>query len=507
MNITDGMLADFFSDQGWAARSSCAAQGQSYRGVRLWYDGCCLEDGMLYIADGAAVPENIPPQSLCLLGGGPASAAWLVEAPCGLLAFYAALQRFFEGLAEWDRKLSELLLSNGAMQEILDCSGPILQNPCFLLSEQFAVLAHYGEATQEENPYFYETLKNGRSPLRLFEDLLATPARLRDGYTPSHSTQVVQGLSNYKEILGNCFIDGLPALRLCMICTVRFSGGIRDLVTHLMERIENSPSMQSWAVHHTTASDLLFSHIIENPSAPDIAETAKSLGLHLYDRFCVVEISFGSQPASAASTLSKLRMLHPGIHFFLYNDQSYALLGMARKNMSADRTLRHLRQFLYSRLDPLGASYGCSDDFSDTASLGAGCAQARYVRKLLELSGTFSSYITLREKDDLTYRDVMAAHILQTFFEHYEFERYCPEHFLRIAVDDKNTNGNNLELLYTYLCHECNATATARILHMHRNNVIYRVNKLEERYHLDLASSGQRLLLQLFCLAVGYRRH
>ena len=190
MNVTCGMLEDFFSDQGWTARGNPAARGRSYRGVRLWYGGCSPEADILYVADGSDTPEGLPPLNLCLLGSGPVPAAWLVEAPCGLLAFYAALQAFFEGLAEWDRRLSELLLANGSMQEILDCSGPILRNPCFFQNEQFVVLAQYGTVTQEENSYFYETLQNGRAPLRLFEALLAIPAPLRDSYTPSRSVCV-----------------------------------------------------------------------------------------------------------------------------------------------------------------------------------------------------------------------------------------------------------------------------------------------------------------------------
>lgn len=55
---------------------------------------------------------------------------------------------------------------------------------------------------------------------------------------------------------------------------------------------------------------------------------------------------------------------------------------------------------------------------------------------------------------------------------------------------------SDLKLLYYYLFNERRATPTAEQLHMHRNNVLYRVKSIEKKYDLDLDDfpTRQRLL-------------
>ena len=54
---------------------------------------------------------------------------------------------------------------------------------------------------------------------------------------------------------------------------------------------------------------------------------------------------------------------------------------------------------------------------------------------------------------------------------------------------------NNLELLFVYLTNERRASDTAQIMHMHRNNVIYRIGKISDMINMDLNESGVRFRL------------
>ena len=67
---------------------------------------------------------------------------------------------------------------------------------------------------------------------------------------------------------------------------------------------------------------------------------------------------------------------------------------------------------------------------------------------------------------------------------------------LEILSDhDAKHSTNNLELLYVYLTNERRASDTAQIMHMHRNNVIYRVGKISDMIGMDLNESGVRFRL------------
>ena len=56
---------------------------------------------------------------------------------------------------------------------------------------------------------------------------------------------------------------------------------------------------------------------------------------------------------------------------------------------------------------------------------------------------------------------------------------------------------DNLQLLYVYLSVERNVAHTARLVHMHRNGVLYRIEKIKDTLGLDLESSEVRLRLMI----------
>ncbi len=62
----------------------------------------------------------------------------------------------------------------------------------------------------------------------------------------------------------------------------------------------------------------------------------------------------------------------------------------------------------------------------------------------------------------------------------------------RIAEADHSHDVNDVKLLYCFLRLERKATPTAELLHMHRNNVLYRIGNIEKRFALDLSSFGVR---------------
>ncbi len=61
-----------------------------------------------------------------------------------------------------------------------------------------------------------------------------------------------------------------------------------------------------------------------------------------------------------------------------------------------------------------------------------------------------------------------------------------------IAEADHNHDVSDVKLLYCFLHLERKATPTAELLHMHRNNVVYRIGAIEKRFALDLSSFGMR---------------
>lgn len=64
-------------------------------------------------------------------------------------------------------------------------------------------------------------------------------------------------------------------------------------------------------------------------------------------------------------------------------------------------------------------------------------------------------------------------------------------------MDDNNSVCSNIKLLYYFLCSERKISLTAKHVHMHRNSVIYRIQKIQDILALDLDDPDVRLRLMI----------
>ena len=69
---------------------------------------------------------------------------------------------------------------------------------------------------------------------------------------------------------------------------------------------------------------------------------------------------------------------------------------------------------------------------------------------------------------------------------------------IRSLVEYDHRNETNLvETLDCYFACNCNVSETAKALYIHRNTLIYRIDKIRSVLGRDLKDSEERLLLQL----------
>lgn len=62
----------------------------------------------------------------------------------------------------------------------------------------------------------------------------------------------------------------------------------------------------------------------------------------------------------------------------------------------------------------------------------------------------------------------------------------------KLSEEDRGNGTNHLDIFWQYLICERNATMVADRLHMHRNTVLYRMDKIQKRFDLDLTDPNVR---------------
>jgi len=79
-----------------------------------------------------------------------------------------------------------------------------------------------------------------------------------------------------------------------------------------------------------------------------------------------------------------------------------------------------------------------------------------------------------------------------------------------LAEEDRESGTDIIRLLWTYLCLERNATAASKQLHMHRNTVLYHIEKIERRFSIELDDLIMRTSLlsefRIYFLTDGFTR-
>jgi sugar diacid utilization regulator len=69
---------------------------------------------------------------------------------------------------------------------------------------------------------------------------------------------------------------------------------------------------------------------------------------------------------------------------------------------------------------------------------------------------------------------------------------YCMQALARLRAGDKANGVDNIRFLHCHLSNECSASKTAEQLHLHRNTVVYRINRIEHLIGMDLTEPQLR---------------
>ena len=115
-----------------------------------------------------------------------------------------------------------------------------------------------------------------------------------------------------------------------------------------------------------------------------------------------------------------------------------------------------------------------------------------------------------REHYCYSFESIFPYYLLVTSMHDNELTAKSMSHGIieQLAREDRESGTEIVQLLWTYLCLERNATAASKQLHMHRNTVLYHVEKIERRFSIELDDLIMRTNLldefRMYFLTDGY---
>ena len=422
----------------------------------------------------------------------------LFDTEMNAIDFFKVVQGIFEKYFEWCNAMDQSLIKHGSIQDILDLTEFVIGNYITISDSAFSLVA-YTQNLSCDDPITNGLVQRGyhdqdaintftRSNLMDFwrdaVDIYMRPEDSITGY-PLLGKVIHYNNSYYSHVV--------------MLCTKRPpTPGLRDLFKMLLDRLMVCFERQ-WIDNNQMPHvyDSLLLEMLEpnNLTLETINARAKNAGIPVKSNFRLIKISTDDSTGIMLQRLcQEISSKIPQSRVTLSRDILIALIPM--KNNGSIMTLL---ESLQDVMEKYHSRCGVSDPFTVLSGIQLAGEQAEIALKSLNTKdvpaftiGNRNSFSRVR-----TFGSCYPRYIIAADPENAHIARNSmASKALDLLHDyDLKHGTNNLDLLFVYLTNERRASDTAQIMHMHRNNVIYRIGKISEMIEMDLGESGTRFRL------------
>lgn len=413
------------------------------------------------------------------------------------------VQEIFLGIEQWYRRMQDALIQERSLQYILDLSETVIGNTINISDSAFTLLAQT-ENIETDDRISLDLKTFGYHPestLQLFRQ-----QRRYEHWEQAQPLFVNNALTLSKYVLVNRIyrFHNTYFTHVVMVCDHHpFSNGLLELFGFLTDMLAVYAE-RNWknknALSHNYDSFLtdLLSGELTRPE--NIEERARYLGLSTGGQMILIKLRVTSgAEASLGRIARELGELLPEAQILLYEQSVLALLHLHPQEDLPVPDPEKLSHFIKRHQ----ATAAVSNAFTGLRNLPAAWMQASLALKYsmpMRGSGLMNELMPLSGRDTLCrFKDRVLYGLLGEYPQNEETWR-CSCYYQALHemwLGDREHDSNNLQLLRVYLWNERKATETGQALHMHRNNVIYRIGRIENMTDLDLNDPLTRLGLEM----------
>ncbi len=405
---------------------------------------------------------------------------------------FNTIQSLFTDLREWHQNMHVSLIKNNDVQELLNLSINAIGNPIVLVDLGFKLLAHT-EHIQTDDEVYNELVRHGYHTRKNIDRL--THDRQVESIQNISAIDIESPLpqvTQYQTMTKTFHMDGVPYAYLRMICSSKPpTRSLEERFALLAESVELylDSNYSSGSINKNLYEYVLTELIEQRISEPDrIRERVECAGLDMNGAYQLVKVVFEDEKnISLSYMLEQLLAVLPESRPFIYDNciimlmsyDSYSQFSTGRQEMR----FQALREFL----EHYRAKCGLSAVFRSLALVRDAYVQTGVA---IDLGARLAEIQVVEEgtkrKAMFPYQDYFVYHLITAGSGEMELNSLCDEQLLEIWERDQQRHTRSVELLRTYLTNKCRPTDTGKVLHMHRNNVIYHMERLTEQFGLDL---------------------
>lgn len=413
--------------------------------------------------------------------------------------FVFQLQSYFTQLLIWENELDRIVARQGNLGDALNATSMVVHNFMFISDSNFNIIARSTvlEPPDELHRHIIET---GCLTMEMIEE---KRERLPE---KAYYVKPPSNLTPHARLSRPLYIDHTYFGSLSMSChDTPLTEGLKDLfgilVRHIMPLCEAQWRAQ---VKHNVPQYFFFAKMLEHAKVTEEYLQSQMKAAHLSNdmefKLIVMDVDRGIEPERAEAAMqAALRINQGSVSCFSYQNATLVLCYTppSDNQLSHIKTIKDLRERIY---EPFGIESGVSEVFTDITNLDLAYRQAKIA---LGLKHTIEqeqfSFGQGESKGIYLFGDALLYFLVDPSNKDARFMRFCFQHTVleKLYAEDQQNGTNCLALFWFYLYYGRNATIVAQRLHMHRNTVLYHIEKIQKRFDFDLSwrTARDRMML------------
>ena len=424
------------------------------------------------------------------------------------------VQNRFLQLAGWESQLQQAVIDDCGYQKLLDLSEQILNNFTAVLDSTYKLLA-YTKNLPNDDPINIELVRKGyhsEETIKIFQSRKRFKV-----YEEEHGLIISppgEVISRYECVSKWCRYGGVNLMHSVMVCSnAPLSTASTELFNILMNYIdiifikEQKQLQTPFKIYSSFLNDVLYGEL-DNPHL--IAEQAKRVDIPFTGNFDVYRIVFDDNAIVLVGRFVQELSSYLPRAKIISKDYEICILNLYDRPGIDEETKDNLNRIM-PILEKYNGTCGVSEKFASLSELRDSFSQATRAQsighKLYCLGNHWrigkdihESFFPYKNGRVFFYNDIYIYYTIylaqSNRLDAFKNTRYI------LAIEalqqhDQEHDGNLVEVLYCYLLSERRATAAGKLLHMHRNNVLYHIGRITDITGLQLDNYWVRLKLML----------
>ncbi len=483
----------------WLKRSLIQQKGDRHRLWRqiLWYlPGMEDEEEVLLYGAAEDFPDSLCHKGLICLGK-PSDVllannqVLFFETNATVQSLFGELQKIFLLFERWEEQMVQVIREGGSLEDLLQLSVPVFENPVFVHDENFTLLASVNEHSAQHE-WQYDTLQGGYIlPPEIQNDFKVNKDYLHTMHTTEPSI-FPEATFGYRILYQNLWKEGVYQGRICVNELQRkLQPGDNDLLNFLSgmvleeRRYEGNTGRQGKPSLSRLLTQIIEKEGFDTTVMDHILMQYEWTAHDAYFCVCFFPEERDVQTHSLQYFCGRLTDALPDICAFPYQKTVVALVNSTVSGVSIMSFRNRLAVMLREGLIKMGISSVCRDLY-----------QFRYYYQQ-----TVCAYETGILKQDTfwsyCFDDYQTDYVLEQALAHFPGKMLCSREILDLQEYDRTHTAQLAKTLRVYLENDRNLTRTSQLLGIHRSTLLYRLDKMQEVTQLGLEQPKTKFRLLL----------